>query len=516
MKIRKPFKTGILSILIFFLCSSSFAEPQEISTFLKNLEGEKGTISLSLQDCIILALENNLDIVATRLVPQIKKTEIIKAKSDFDPTATFDFSASRSETHITSSGTTGTFDSVQKNYDFNAGLKQKFLTGGDYDLSFKNNRLKTNRLPASQSPNPAYTSSLTFTLTQPLLKDFGIGVNRADILIAKNNKDISLEELREEVINTVTKTEKAYWELVFARENLKVKKLSLKRTEDLLEMNRVRMKAGTASRLEVLAAEAEVASRKQEVIIAQKMLFDAQDTLKIVTNLIQDPKLWNFDIIPLDKPPLEAREIDLVESVRTAFKQRPDYRQAKIDLKNRDIKIKVAKNERLPTLDLKGSFGLNGLDRHYNDAFDEMSKGEYESWSAGLSFEYPLGNRSARSKYKKRLLEKEKALIDFKNLEQKIIIQVREAVRGTNTDYKRVAAAETVRRLRERRLSAEEERFKEGLTTTHDILEYQEDLAKSQSGYLRSIIDYNKSLIDLKKAKGTVLERENILLEEER
>ena len=111
-------------------------------------------------------------------------------------------------------------------------------------------------------------------------------------------------------------------------------------------------------------------------------------------------------------------------------------------------------------------------------------------------------------------MEKEKALIDFKNLEQKIIAQVREAVRGTNTDYKRVAAAETLRRLRERRLSAEEERFKEGLTTTHDILEYQEDLAEAQSGYLRSIVDYNKSLIDLEQAKGTVLEKENIKLEQ--
>ena len=501
---------------ILFFSKSIFAEPQDLSSFLKNLEGEKGTVSLSLRNCIFCALKNNLDVAATRLVPQIKATEIIKAKSDFDPTATLDISADKSETQTTSAALAGTLASVQKNYDFNAGLKQKFLTGGDYDLSFKNKRLETNRPLAFQSPNPAYTSSLTFTLTQPLLKDFGIGVNRADILIAKNNKDISFEELREEVINTITETEKAYWELVFALENLKVKELSLKRAEDLLETNKARMKAGTISQLEVLAAEVEVASRKQEVIIAQKMLSDAQDNLKIITNLIQDPRLWNFDIIPLDKPPLEAKEIDLVESVRTAFKKRPDYQKEKIDLKNKDIKIKVAKNERLPTLDLKGSFGLNGLDRHYNDAFDEMSKGEYESWSAGLSFEYPLGNRGARSKYKKRLLEKEKALINFKNLEQKIIAQVRKAVRGTNTDYKRVAVAETVRRLRERRLSAEEERFKEGLTTTHDILEYQEDLAKSQSGYLRSIIDYNKSLIDLEKAKGTVLEREDILLEEKR
>ncbi|MQY69531.1 MAG: TolC family protein, partial [Firmicutes bacterium] len=162
-------------------------------------------------------------------------------------------------------------------------------------------------------------------------------MNRADILIAKNNKNISLEELREEVINTVTETEKTYWELVFALDNLKVKELSLKRAKDLLETNRVRMKAGTASQLEVLAAEAEVASRKQEVIIAHKMLSDAQDNLKIVTNLIQDPKLWNFDIIPLDKPPLEAKEIDLVESVRTAFKKRPDYQKEKIDLRNKDI-----------------------------------------------------------------------------------------------------------------------------------------------------------------------------------
>ena len=505
-------KLFLVLLLTFCLSAPVLAfEPEKI-----DLEGEKGTLYLSLQECIFFALKNNLDMAATRLMPRIKETEIIKAKSDFDPTATLDISADKSETHTTSSGTTGTFNSVQKNYDFDAGLKQKFLTGGDYDLSFKNNRLETNRLPASQSPNPAYTSSLTFTLTQPLLKDFGIGVNRADILIAKNNKDISLEELREEVINTVTETEKAYWELVFALENLKVKELSLNRAKDLLETNKARMKAGTASQLEVLAAEVEVASRKQEVILAQKTLSDAQDNLKIVTNLIHNPRLWNIDIIPLDKPPLKAKEINLVESVRTAFEKRPDYRQAKIDLKNRDIKIKVAKNEYLPTLDLKGSFGLNGLDRHYNDAFDEMSKGGYESWSAGLSFEYPLGNRGARSKYKKRLLEKEKALIDFKNLEQKIIIQVREAVRGTNTDYKRVAAAETVRRLRERKLSAEEERFKEGLTTTHDILEYQEDLAEAQSSYLRSIIDYNKSLINLEKTKGTVLKRENILLEEER
>ena len=504
----------LLTFFIFFSFESIFAEPQELSTFLENLEGEKGTISLSLRNCIFFALKNNLDVAATRLVPRIKETEIIKAKSDFDPTTTLDISADKSETHTTSSATTGTFGSVQKNYDFNAGLKQKFLTGGNYDLSFKNNRLETNRLPASQSPNPAYTSSLTFTLTQPLLRDFGIRVNRADILIARNNKNISLEELREEVINTITGTEKAYWELVFVLENLKVKELFLKRAKDLLETNKTRMKAGTASQLEVLAAEAEVASRKQEVIIAQKILSDAQDNLKVITNLIRNPKLWNFDIIPLDKPPLKAKEIDLVESVRTAFQKRPDYQKTKISLKNRNIKIKVAKNEILPTLDLKGSLGLNGLDRHYNDAFDEMSKGEYESWSAGLSFEYPLGNRGARSKYKKRLLEKEKALIDFKNLEQRIIVQIREAVRGTNTDYKRVAAAETVRRLRERRLSAEEERFKEGLTTTHDILEYQEDLAEAQSGYLRSIIDYNKSFIDLEKAKGTALERENISLEE--
>lgn len=508
--------TNILISVFLLLLSLEpvFAESQDIPSFLENLEGEKGTVSLSLQDCIFFALKNNLDIVATRLVPQIKETEIIEAKSDFDPTATLDISADRSETHTTSSATTGTFGSVQKNYDFDAGLQQKFLTGGDYDLSFKNNRLETNRLPASQSPNPAYTSSLTYTLTQPLLRDFGIGVNRADILIAKNNKDISLEELREGVANTMTETEKAYWELVFALENLKVKELSLKRAEDLLETNETRMKAGSASQIEVLAAEAEVASRKQEVIIAQKMLSDVQDNLKVVTNLIQDPKLWNFDIIPLDKPPLEAKEINLVESVRIAFQKRPDYQMEKIDLKNKDIKIKVAKNEVLPTLDLKGSFGLNGLDRHYNDAFDEMSKGDYESWSAGLSFEYPLGNRGARSKYKKRLLEKEKALIDFKNLEQRIMLEIREAVRGTNTDYKRVAAAETVRRLRERKLEAEEERFKEGLTTTHDILEYQEDLAEAQSGYLRSVIDYNKSLIDLERAKGTVLERENIYLEE--
>jgi outer membrane protein TolC len=501
-------KFFLVILLISYLATPIFAREAAKLDF----EAGQGTIVLSLEDCIFRALENNLDVAATRLTPQIKETEIIKTKSYFDPTLSLDLSADRTETHSTSPA--GPLALVEENYDFNAGLKQELATGANYDLSFDNNRLRSNRSLLLQNPNPAYTSSFSYTLTQPLLKDFGVGISKADIFVARNNKAISLQMWRGTVSATITATEEAYWELVFACEDLKVKELSLRRAEELLETNKVRQEAGSASQLEVLAAEAEVAARQQEVILSQHTLSSAEDQLKVVTNLIQDTKLWNYDIIPKDKPSLEVNKTDLVESLRTAFQKRPDYEQAKIELKNRDIKIKLAKNELLPTLDLTGSIGLNGLDRHYNDAWREMHRGEYEFWSGGLLLEYPLGNRWARNNYKKRLLEKEQALIDFKKLEETIILQVREAVRKTNTDYKRVMVAETVRRLRERKLSAEEKRFQEGLATTQDILEYQEDLAGAQSTYLRSLIDYNKSLINLEARKGTVLEKGNIHLEE--
>jgi outer membrane protein TolC len=488
------------------------------SVMLAFAEEAENQINLSIQECISLALKSNLNIRIKRIGPQIQDALLTMAKGRFDPSATFSPSANSAEEPSSTPGITGADVRSSNSQGFTIGIADPIVTGGSYGLSFLNNRSESNS--SFQTLNPAYRSGLTLDVTQPLLEGFGFAVNKASIIIAQNNKDISLLSLKAQLIRTLSEVQDAYWELVFAIENLKVQQIALGQAQDLFKKNQRFKEAGKATASDVLQAQAAVASREADVIAAKDAVKDSEDRLKRVTNMIQDEAdshavstAWDVPIVPVDTPSFEEMKVDLEESIATALENRPEYAQTKIDLANSDISIKVAKNQRLPRLDLEGSLSLNGLGGEMDEPLSQVGKVKYDTWYVGFALRMPLNGRATKAELKKSQLEKEEALIALKDLEQQIVTEVRGATRQLETDQKRIEATKAAEEFARQVLLAEERKYELGLSTSYELLQFQANLATAAKNRLRALIDYRKSIVALYQALGVTLEKLNIELE---
>lgn len=463
---------------------------------------------LSVQESILLGLRNNLDIVIEGFNPKIRATDITAAKAVFDPVAFLELTSdiSREQNRSTLSRVKTTED---RNLDLNTGLRQKLPTGAIYELRLDNNRNETNS--TTVGINPAYTSDATLTLTQPLLKNFGVDINRVQIKIAQNERAISLDRFRQKTMDVITQVQTAYWELVFALENLKVQERSLRLARELAELNRARVRAGVAAPVEITQAEAEVAAREGDVIVAEKGVRDAEDRLKVVLNLPKEGE-WGGAILPADPASFSPVTLDLSQAVTEALRKRPEYQAAKVDLGNRELNLRFARNQLLPDLSFQASVGLNGLGGNYEEDIDKLGSGNFYTANAGIVLTIPLGNRAARAEFLKAQLEEEQAKVSLRNLELQITAEVRETVRRVEADAKRVDATKAARVLAEEQLRIEQKRLEAGVSTTFEVLRFQRDLAAAQANEVKALTDYNKSLAALDRARGVVLEKHRIQL----
>jgi outer membrane protein TolC len=462
-----------------------------------------------LVDCILYTLKNNSEILIKRVEPQLRQADVAIANSDFEPVFTAQANLQDS-TKISSSSLSGAGLSKSRELDLNAGVSGKFITGTEYSVDFNNTRYKSNS--ALQIINPYYETEPKITLTQPLFKDLGTKVNRAEILIARNNLLESQQGFEDKVMDTITAAITAYYKYIFYLESYSIEKLSLDRAQDLFEINKTRYGKGLLSSVDLLETEAASATRQKLLLAAETALKRAEDDLKLVTNLIDDPEVWNARIELVDKPEFKSEDTDLLKSLENSFKYRPDYLAAKIDLGNRDIKVITSKNSRLPSVDLIGSFGLNGLDKDFQSALEKANL-DHTDWSLGVKFSMPWGSGD-RAKYDQRQLEKAQALLTFKRLEQNIILEVRDKVRLAKTNYRQVEVAIIAREKEDKNYQAQKERYAAGQVSTHDILDYQDKLAQAELDYIKALVDYNISLVNLDKSQGLTLVKNNIRLEE--
>ncbi len=473
-------------------------------------------LSLTLQETIETVLKNNISISVQSYNSKINEQFIFEKEADFDPTVDFEFTVGE-ETRQSASTLA---DSKTRNldYDWDFSVSQKFVTGGDYELTMDNNKNQSSS--SRTSLNPIYSSDLALTVTQPLLKDFGIDLNKREIYIAKNDQKISDHQFTEKVIATIAETENIYWDLVFSIEDLKVKETSLQRARDLEKQVKAQVDVGTLAELEILQAKSNVASREERLLNAQNLIDDNGDNLKSILNFSFDSEEGLKKIIPADSPVFEpGAENSLEEALKTALIHRPDLLAKKMELENRNIEAKYNENQTLPTLDLVGSLGLNGLsgdsstkNGSYDSALSEAFSTDFRLWQFGINLSYPLGNRAAKSKLAIKRLEVAQLLLNIKDLEKTIVVEVREAHRQIKTDIKRVQATRVARKLAEEKLNAEEKKFKVGLSTSFNVLEFQEDLAEEQSNEIKAVIDYNKSLNRLNQVMARTLEAHDIKL----
>ena len=476
--------------------------------------------TVSLADAAVRALQNNLDISISRQNRESRLADIIIEQSKFDPNLSINGQYNRTVNPLNRPvfGGTGdllgqitTFD--QRNHSLTLDAQTNLITGGNLDVNYSPARNSVNQNVARGFLfNPAWTGGLAFTFTQPLLRNAGIAINKTFIKVAQNNAIVEQHVFRDRVMTVITSVEQTYWEVVFANDNLKVAQAALKAAEELLAANRAKTKAGVMSIVDVLQAEAAVASRVEQVLVAEKAIRDQEDQLRRLLNPGEEDLRQDVRLTPVDPPVTVLEPLSLQEAIDTAIEQRPEITQAKKNVETGELNKQFARNQLLPTLSLQGTIGLAGLGGDYGESFTRNFSGDFYNYGAGLVLSYPLGNRAAVNTYSKRKLEAQNAEVALANVRQQIIVGIREAVRRVQTDFKRIETTRSARIMAEKQLQAEQERLKVGLSTTRFVLEFQRDLATAQGNELRAIVDYNKSLSNLSRHKATTLDRYHLEL----
>lgn len=477
--------------------------------------------TISLADAALQALKNNLDISISRQTKESRLTDIVAEQSKFDPTLSVNGQYNRQVSPLNRPVFGGTGFDLREIQIFDQRVTSvtldattNLITGGNLDLNYSPSRTNVNQNVAQGFLfNPASTGGLALTLTQPLLRNAGIDLNRTFIKIAQNNAVVEEHVFRDRVLTVLATVEQTYWEVVFANDNLTVAEAALKAAQELLASNRAKAKAGVMSIVDVLQAEAAVASRVEQVLIAEKAIRDQEDQLRRLLNPGEEALRQDVRLTPTDKPVVALEPISLQEAIDIAIDERPEIVQAKKNVETSTLNTKFAKNQILPTLSFQGTMGLAGLGADYSDSVNSNFSGDFYNYGAGLVLSYPLGNRSAWSTYNRRKLEGKNAEASLVNVRQQIIVGVKEAVRRVQTDFKRIETTRSARIMAEKQLQAEQERLKVGLSTTRFVLDFQRDLATAQGNELRAIVDYNKSLSNLARHKATTLDRYNLQLQ---
>ncbi|MBI3404660.1 MAG: TolC family protein, partial [Acidobacteria bacterium] len=333
-----------------------------------------GKLMLSLDDAISLALENNLDISVQRYGPWIADTGVLRAKAgfgtaaqSFDPLVTSFLQWGRRSIPISNPFLAGTGTSSQaaitdQTTTSNFQYSQGFPTGTAYQVTFNNSRSSTSN--PSTFLNPSVQSVLNFSFQQPLLDGLGYVSNKRFLRLARNNKRIADLAFQDQVMTTVSAVQNLYWDLVFAREDVKVKQRSVELAQKLYNDNKRQVEIGTLAPIEVVRAEAEVARTQQDLIVSQTFLLQQQTLMKnALTKNSLDVAVLTVEVVPTDSisKPTQLPTIALTDAVNEAWEKRPDIRQARIDLESRNITVRSTKNALLPTLTLSGAFGGTGL-----------------------------------------------------------------------------------------------------------------------------------------------------------
>jgi len=512
----------------------------------KGLILEGTPIPLDLQTAVRLALKGNLDLRAEGYTVRIAASEIKKAEGAFDTYLVSSFSHNTSRTPISSNIQSENAAYLRANTTYaDVGFRKMIQTGSVLELKLDLNRLSSNSTWLTL--NPYYTSHLNFSIAQPLLKNGGLEFQKAPIRIAQNLHLMSEERWKAFVTDTLVSVIQAYWDLVFAYQNVEVRQISLALTRELLRSSEVQVRIGSLAPVDLLQSRTGVALREEELITAKSILEAAMDLMKGLIHLEEAPVYSTVHILPTDTPPTPPAEEDMVleDTIRLALKSRPEYMAARKDLETKNLKIKLAQNQLLPKLDITGKVGLNGLGGdtlpvdelapweaflydlfniptpsespwvgNINKSFDELLSEESYQWSVGLRFEMPLENNSAKANYRQAKMDAYKSLWTLRSLEQKIIFEVKETWRSLRVNRQKILTSEATQKLANQQLEAEQKRLSLGLSTNYQVLKMEEDFRNAQINALLAMAEYWKAKVRLQKATGVLLEKTGVPVEQ--
>ena len=483
-------------------------------------------IDLTLDEAVARALERNLDLAVQRLNPQVFDLNLAQQLAAYRPTFDTNFS-NNSRTNPSQTQLDGGLSVVSDTVTLNSGVSQEVgWGGGRYQVNFNNNRSESTNFFTSF--NPSYRSSVQASYTQPLLRGFRIDPIRQQIQVTRINRDIADVDLRQTVTNTVSAVRDAYWELVYATRSVEVQQQALDLAEALVRDNEARVEIGTLAPIDVVQARSEAAARRQTLAQAEQALATAELVLK---QLIVDgtgDEYWRATLNPIDLPTLSPAPIDLDATIRRALDERTDLERSRRQLDINEVNLSSMRNQRLPAVDLTGSYQLQGqggtrfvraglggnvlteVPGGINDAFDQLVDLDYPVWTVQLNVSYPIGPSAADAAYARAQLQTRQVEAQLRQLELQVATEVTNAVLQIRAIARRIEAATAARELAEEQLAAEQSRFDAGLSTNFFVVQAQRDLSTAQDTELRAILDQQKALIELDRVQRTSLSQAGI------
>ncbi len=515
---------------------TGMAMSAEMDDVLGNLgAGADGnSVEMSLDQLIQIALQRNLTLVTQRYE---RKRSLLGIDAEY---GIYDFNLEANGGIFEDSRPTGsaleaapvlTSEGINANFK----LTRLFNFGGQAEVDFNNRFDESSN--TNFDPNPQYNLSLDLTFSQPLLRNFGKVVTERNIVVAKTNAEINRADFQAQVENIIEQAVTGYWDLVEAREQLEVARESLSLAEELHEMNRVQVDVGTMAPLELIQSEAGVAARQEDIIRFEAQVQDREDLLRRLVSLDRAMS-WDTEIVPVTEPEVEHVKIDVKNAVETAFDQRPEIRQKRLQNETLRLDAKVAENQLKPRLDARATWGLNAIDGErilrgadgrpipnpdnpneplrgsggYGDAFDQITGLDFDGWSIGVTFAMPLENSEAKARATIAELAMEQGELELRDLEDQIFTDVRRTARGVETAAQQIATAKVSSRLARKNLEAEQKRYENGLSTSFQVLQIQEDLSEALRREVSAVISYRRAQVVYRKAISQLLDTYDVRL----
>jgi outer membrane protein TolC len=461
------------------------------------------TRPLTMEESIDMALHHNFDVQIQRFDPRLALYTLQMAYGGYDP----QFTASGEHDYTRTASLTNTPPDVERSDVLNAGLNGSLPWGMSYNLqgNLSDNTGINWSGPGAFSPiDNSQGSQASIMLSQPLLKNLWIDETRMTISVDKNRVKYSEQALRLQLITSLAAVQTAYYELIYAGENVKVQEQALQLAQQLYDEDKKRVEVGTLAPLDEKQAESQVAAQRAAVLAAQQTLVDDENTLK---NLITDDygKMHDVDLQPTASFTAVKQVFNLQDSWNQGLTLRPDLLQAKLDLEKAGIQLKYYKNQVYPELDIYGTYGRAGYSPDYAGAISDVRENDEPFYDYGIRFSIPLGNVAARNQYKQGKLTEEQALLAVKQLEQNVMVQIDDAIKNADAAYERVGATHDASLYAQDALDAEEKKLENGKSTSFIVLQLQTDLTTARSAEIRALADYNEALVQLDQDQGSTL-----------
>ncbi len=599
MKLTRLRTISILAVFVCIPCTSAIAAPQEDPQVAKN-SGDAGRLTsatpksadtakanvpkfldtatvslgrigvqtaqplpLSLQDVVRRILENNNDVEIRRADVRLAETRYRSQLGIYDPVFLIGPNFSRSNT--TGSKATNDF---RINSNFSQFMRQG---GGNYQAFFNNQRTEnafaqaqvTSGSVSGSTTSAIFSSSLGFSYTQPLLRNFRTDSKRNQIFVARKRVEQSDSDFVQKATDTITQVQRAYWDFVFALRNQQNQIANVNLSRENLRQIEARIEAGAAAPLARAEVETELANREGDLLLATQQVGVAENTLKNL--IIKEPLSpeWSQSIVPTDAPKVGLTIPSLDEALKDAMENRTELRFLRIEKEISADNIRFFKNQTKPQLDLNSTFSLDGLSRGgtttdtifvpqftgndeilrqkinmlfapgsqipnpligiagtpsflvggFNRSLANIFRSDAPNFSLGVTYSFPLRNRTAKANLEGARILHQQLEAQTRLSEQNVIVEVRNAVQAVETARQRVLTARRARANAEIQLTGEQQLYENGRSTTFILFQRENALTNARNAEIRAETDYSKALADLQRATSTAFRENNITID---